>query len=156
MADKKTDSKTPAKAPAKPAASAKPAAKAPAAEAPKKSGKVQAFHASGGIKVKSKTAIAPLKKELKGTRIGTVDSDKRPQTRRVVVAYTSKHPKYGKYIQQRTILHVHDEKNESRTGDIVEVAACRPISKSKQWRLVRVVEKRAEQAAAVKSAREVQ
>lgn len=111
---------------------------------------------AGGIKAHSKTPMSPLKKELKGTRIGTVDSDKRPQTRRVVVAYSSKHPKYGKYIQQRTILHVHDEKNESKTGDVVEVAACRPISKTKQWRLVRVVERRAEQAAALQSAREVQ
>lgn len=155
MADKKTDSKTPAKAPAKPAASAKPAAKAPAAEAPKKSGKVQAFHASGGIKVKSKTAIAPLKKELKGTRIGTVDSDKRPQTRRVVVAYTSKHPKYGKYIGNRTVLQVHDQDNISQTGDVVEVTPCRPVSRTKSWRLVKVVEARAKQAAALASAKEI-
>lgn len=76
------------------------------------------------------------------TRIGVVDSDKRDKTRRVVVKFQQRHPKYGKYIASRTILHVHDENNESRAGDTVEVAECRPISKTKSWRLVRVVEKR--------------
>ena len=54
------------------------------------------------------------------------------------------------------MLHVHDEGNESRAGDLVEVAPCRPISKTKSWKLVRVVEKRAELAAAIKSVKEVQ
>ena len=76
------------------------------------------------------------------TRIGIVDSDKRDKTRRVVVKFQARHPKYGKYVANRTILHVHDEKNESKSGDTVEVAECRPISKTKTWKLVRVVERR--------------
>jgi small subunit ribosomal protein S17 len=79
----------------------------------------------------------------KGARIGVVDSDKRDKTRRVVINYLTMHPKYGKYVRKRTILHVHDEGNESHTGDRVEVAPCRPISKTKRWRLVRVVDRAA-------------
>lgn len=79
---------------------------------------------------------------VRATKIGTVETDGRDKTRKVVVRFVAKHPKYGKYIRRRTTLHVHDEHNESRTGDIVEVAQCRPISKTKQWRLVRVVERR--------------
>jgi small subunit ribosomal protein S17 len=90
------------------------------------------------------------------TKIGVVDTDKRDKTRKVVVAYLAKHPKYGKFVRQRTVLHVHDEKNESRAGDVVECAPCRPISKTKSWKLVRIVEKRAELAAALKSVKEVQ
>ena len=59
----------------------------------------------------------------------------------VVIAYSGKHAKYGKYMRKRTILQVHDEKNESRTGDRVEVAECRPISKTKSWVLIRVLER---------------
>ena len=74
-------------------------------------------------------------------RIGVVESDKRTKTRKVVIAYSGKHTKYGKYMRKRTILQVHDEKNESRTGDRVEVAECRPISKTKSWVLIRVLER---------------
>lgn len=113
---------------------------------------------SGSVKSGSKTPIAPLKKaeDLKGTRIGVVDADARDKTRRVTMSFQSQHPKYGKYVRNRTILHVHDEKNESHVGDVVEIAQCRPISRSKQWRLVRIVERRAELAAALKSVKEVQ
>ncbi len=81
---------------------------------------------------------------LKGTKVGTVESDSRQKTRKVVVRFMAKHPKYGKFIRRRTVLHVHDENNESRTGDVVEVAQCRPISKTKTWRLVRIVDRRSE------------
>ena len=74
-------------------------------------------------------------------RIGIVQSDARDKTRKVVIAYSSRHPKYGKYIKRRAVLQVHDESNESHTGDRVEVAECRPISKTKSWVLTRVVEK---------------
>ena len=80
--------------------------------------------------------------KIKGARLGTVESESRDKTRKVVISFLSKHPKYGKYIKRRTILNIHDENNESRTGDIVEVAPCRPISKTKSWKLVRVVEQR--------------
>lgn len=89
------------------------------------------------------------------TRTGVVESDKRDKTRKVVVSYLAQHPKYGKYVRQRTVLHVHDEKNQSKLGDLVEVAECRPISKTKSWKLVRIVEKRAEVTAALNSVREI-
>ena len=74
-------------------------------------------------------------------RIGIVESDARDKTRKVVIAYSARHPKYGKYIKRRTVLQVYDESNQSHTGDRVEVAECRPISKTKSWVLTRVVEK---------------
>ena len=74
-------------------------------------------------------------------RIGIVQSDARDKTRKVVIAYSSRHPKYGKYIKRRSVLQVHDESNQSHKGDRVEVAECRPISKTKSWVLTRVVEK---------------
>lgn len=77
------------------------------------------------------------------TRIGVVESDARDKTRKVVVSYVAKHPKYGKFVKRRTVLQVHDEANESGRGDRVEVAECKPISKSKSWTLVRVIEKAA-------------
>ena len=53
--------------------------------------------------------------------------------------YSTKHPLYGKYVRRRTVLHAHDEKNEAEVGDRVEVMSCRPMSKTKHWRLVRIV-----------------
>lgn len=79
--------------------------------------------------------------EQVGIKLGVVESDKRDKTRRVAIHYVTKHPKYGKYIRRETVLHVHDEKNESRSGDRVEVAPCRPMSKTKRWTLVRVIER---------------
>jgi small subunit ribosomal protein S17 len=61
------------------------------------------------------------------------------KTRRVEIPRLVKHPKYGKYIKRRTICHVHDENNESHVGDTVEIMETRPLSKLKNWRLVRVV-----------------
>ncbi len=78
----------------------------------------------------------------KGAKIGVVESDARDKSRKVVIHYKTKHPKYGKYVSKRTVMHVHDENNESHNGDIVEIAQCKPISKTKSWTLTRVVEKR--------------
>jgi small subunit ribosomal protein S17 len=73
--------------------------------------------------------------------VGVVDLRRRDKTRKVAISYSVKHPKYGKYIKRRTVLHVHDRENESRkVGDRVEIAECRPISKTKSWVLLRVVE----------------
>ncbi len=80
--------------------------------------------------------------QVKGIRQGVVETDARDKTRKVVIRFRAPHPKYGKYVSRRTVLHVHDENNESRTGDVVEVAPCRPMSKTKFWKLVRIVEKR--------------
>lgn len=79
--------------------------------------------------------------DIKGIRIGVVDSDARDKTRRVVIAYRAPHPKYGKYVSKRTRFQIHDENNESKVGDTVEIVQCRPVSKSKTWKLHRVVTK---------------
>ena len=83
-------------------------------------------------------------KSERGTRrieVGVVTSDKMNKTRRVEIPRLVKHPRYSKYIKRRTICKVHDEKNESHTGDTVEIMETRPLSKLKNWRLVRVVTK---------------
>ena len=61
------------------------------------------------------------------------------KTIKVMMEYQTKHPKYGKYLSRRTVLQVHDEKGEAREGDTVEIAECRPISKTKHHRLLKVV-----------------
>ncbi|MDH3582789.1 MAG: 30S ribosomal protein S17 [Phycisphaerae bacterium] len=81
------------------------------------------------------------RKPLTRTQVGRVVSDKRDQTRKVVVEFLAKVPKYGKYVRRRSVFHIHDQKNESGLGDKVEIAPCRPVSKTKSWRLVRVLEK---------------
>src|SRR6266852_2077547 len=70
---------------------------------------------------------------------GVVTSDKMSKTRRVEIPRLVKHARYGKYIRRRTVCHVHDENNESRIGDMVEIMESRPLSKTKHWRLIRVV-----------------
>jgi small subunit ribosomal protein S17 len=76
---------------------------------------------------------------MRKTLIGTVTSDKRAKTRRVEVDRLYRHPKYGKIVKARTVCHVHDEKNESKQGDSVEIAECRPRSALKRFELVRIV-----------------
>jgi small subunit ribosomal protein S17 len=71
--------------------------------------------------------------------VGVVTSDKMNKTRRVEIPRLVKHARYGKYIRRRTVCHVHDEGNESHTGDTVEIMETRPLSKTKNWRLLRVV-----------------
>ncbi len=59
----------------------------------------------------------------------------------VAIDYKVKHPKYGKYMRRRTKLAVHDEHNQSGVGDVVEIAQCKPLSKRKSWRLLKIVQK---------------
>ena len=73
--------------------------------------------------------------------VGIVTSDSMNKTRRVEIPRLVKHARYGKYIRRRTICHVHDENNESHKGDMVEIMETRPLSKTKNWRLVQVVAK---------------
>ena len=73
--------------------------------------------------------------------IGTVTRDKTLKTRRVEVPRLYRHPKYGKTLRTKTVCYVHDENNESHVGDLVEIIESRPLSKTKRWRLVRVVQK---------------
>jgi small subunit ribosomal protein S17 len=86
----------------------------------------------------TKTAAKPTR-TTRRTAVGVVTSDKMNKTRRVEIPRLVKHPRYGKYIKRRTICKVHDEKNESRTGDTVEIMETRPLSKTKNWRLLRIV-----------------
>jgi small subunit ribosomal protein S17 len=76
---------------------------------------------------------------LRKTAIGVVTSDKMNKTRRVQVERLVKHPDYGKYMRRRTICNAHDENNQSHLGDKVEIMETRPISKTKRWRVVRVI-----------------
>ena len=81
-------------------------------------------------------------RKLRRTAIGVVASgNKTPQTLRVEVQYRVPHKRYGKYVRRTTVLHAHDEKQEAREGDRVEVMQCRPMSKTKNWRLVKVLER---------------
>ena len=73
------------------------------------------------------------------TRTGTVSSAGGDKTIRVVINYLVKHPVYGKYIRRRTKMAVHDVQNTAQVGDVVEIVPCRRISKTKSWRLIRVV-----------------
>ena len=75
----------------------------------------------------------------RGLRTGTVAAIGGDKTIGVIIDDLVKHPLYGKYIRWRTKLSVHDPSNAASVGDVVEVIPCRPISKRKSWRLVRVV-----------------
>lgn len=71
--------------------------------------------------------------------IGVVTSDKSDKTRRVEIGRLVRHAKYGRFVRRRTVCYVHDENNESHVGDTVAIVPSRPESKTKRWRLVRVV-----------------
>jgi small subunit ribosomal protein S17 len=75
----------------------------------------------------------------KRVSVGVVTSDKMNKTRRVEIPRLVKHPKYGKIIRQRTVCYVHDEQNQSKVGDEVEIMESRPLSKTKRWELVKIV-----------------
>ncbi len=85
------------------------------------------------------TESSAKKRCVRARRIGVVTSAKAAKTIRVVFQYTVRHPKYGKFMRRRTVLHAHDEQCVAKEGDRVEVMECRPISKTKTWRLVRVL-----------------
>ena len=100
------------------------------------------------------TVAANAPRPLLRTIRGVVASDKGDKTIKVLVEYQTRHPKYGKYLKRRTVLHAHDATNDAKEGDTVEIAECRPISKTKHHRLLRVVERAPERAVTV-SAEEV-
>ncbi len=75
---------------------------------------------------------------------GRVISDKMDKSITVETERRVRHPLYGKFISRRTRYHAHDAENECGAGDLVQIEECRPISKSKSWRLVKVIEKAAE------------
>jgi len=79
--------------------------------------------------------------KLQRTLTGTVTSDKMDKSITVMIERRVKHPIYGKFIKRSTKLHVHDDTNECGIGDTVVIEQCRPMSKTKSWRLVKVMEK---------------
>ncbi len=80
-------------------------------------------------------------RNLRKIRIGVVTSNKMTKTITVAVERRVKHPIYGKFVKKTTRFHAHDEKNECSIGDTVKIMETRPLSKTKRWRLVEVVEK---------------
>ena len=78
------------------------------------------------------------------TLTAVVVSNSGDKSVKAALNYTVKHPRYGKYVKRRTNLAVHDEHNKAGVGDVIEITQCRPYSKTKCWRLVRVVEKAAQ------------
>src|SRR5215468_4058376 len=85
--------------------------------------------------------MADTERGRRRVEVGVVTSDKMNKTRRVEIPRLVKHERYGKYIRRRTVCHVHDEQNESHVGDTVEIMETRPLSKTKNWRLTRIVTK---------------
>ena len=79
------------------------------------------------------------KRGLLRTLIGTVISAKANHTVSVAVTRPVKHPRFGKYIRRTTRLHVHDPKGEFRVGDRLQIVQCRPISKTKSWRVLKLI-----------------
>jgi small subunit ribosomal protein S17 len=79
--------------------------------------------------------------EIKRTKVGLVVSDKMDKTVTVMLERQVKHALYGKYIKRSTKVHAHDETNDCGEGDKVMIAECRPVSKSKSWRVVEVLER---------------
>jgi small subunit ribosomal protein S17 len=80
-------------------------------------------------------------RNLRKTRTGLVTSNKMDKTITVAVERKVKHPIYGKFVKKTTKFHAHDEKNECTIGDTVRIMETRPLSKTKRWRLIEVVEK---------------
>jgi small subunit ribosomal protein S17 len=81
-----------------------------------------------------------LDRNLRKTRTGIVTSNKMEKSITVAVERKVKHPMYGKFLKKTTKFHAHDEKNECSEGDVVKIMETRPLSKTKRWRLVEVVE----------------
>ncbi|MFN8287680.1 MAG: 30S ribosomal protein S17 [Chitinophagales bacterium] len=82
-----------------------------------------------------------MERKLRKERTGLVTSDKMDKTITVSIERKVKHPIYGKFVKQTKSFKAHDEKNEAKTGDTVKIAETRPLSKTKRWRLVEVVER---------------
>lgn len=82
-----------------------------------------------------------MERKLRKTRVGIVTSNKMEKTITVSVERKLRHPIYGKFVKKSKKFHAHDEKNECGPGDMVRIMETRPLSKTKRWRLVEIVEK---------------
>ncbi|MDR0828612.1 MAG: 30S ribosomal protein S17 [Prevotellaceae bacterium] len=80
-------------------------------------------------------------RNLRKERTGVVFSNKMDKTITVAVKWKEKHPMYGKFVNKTKKFHAHDEKNECNIGDTVRIMETRPLSKSKRWRLVEIIER---------------
>ncbi len=78
--------------------------------------------------------------KVQKTKSGVVTSDKMDQTVTVMIERKIKHPLYKKYVKKSTKVHAHDPENKCSEGDFVRIAECRPISKTKSWKVVEIVE----------------
>jgi small subunit ribosomal protein S17 len=87
------------------------------------------------------TAAAPVARGNRKTRVGTVTSSKMDKTIVITITTLKQHPLYGRTMRQSTKFKAHDENNECGVGDTVEIMECRPLSKEKNWRLVRIIER---------------
>ena len=82
-----------------------------------------------------------IERNLRKVKVGVVTSNKMDKSISVKVERKVKHPLYGKFVKKSTKFHAHDEKNECSIGDTVKIMESRPLSKTKRWRLVEIVEK---------------
>jgi small subunit ribosomal protein S17 len=82
-----------------------------------------------------------VERNLRKTKAGVVSSNKMDKSIVVLVERKVKHPLYGKFVKKSTKFHAHDEKNECSIGDTVRIMETRPMSKTKRWRLVEIIEK---------------
>ncbi|MBC7721126.1 MAG: 30S ribosomal protein S17 [Pedobacter sp.] len=87
------------------------------------------------------TVETTLDRNLRKTRVGIVTSNKMTKTITVAIERKVKHPLYGKFVKKTSKFHAHDEKDECTIGDVVKIMETRPLSKTKRWRLVEVIEK---------------
>lgn len=82
-----------------------------------------------------------MERNLRKEKTGLVTSDKMEKTITVTIERRVKHPIYGKFVKTTKKFKAHDEKNDAKTGDIVKISETRPLSKTKRWRLVEVLER---------------
>ena len=87
------------------------------------------------------TTETTLERNLRKERVGLVTSDKMDKTITVSIERKVKHPIYGKFVKTTKKFKAHDEKNDAKAGDTVKISETRPLSKTKRWRLVEVVER---------------
>ena len=80
-------------------------------------------------------------RRLRKERVGVVSSNKIDKTITVAVKWKEKHPIYGKFVNKTKKYHAHDEKNECNIGDTVRIMETRPLSRTKRWRLVNIIER---------------
>ncbi|MCD7931760.1 MAG: 30S ribosomal protein S17 [Tannerellaceae bacterium] len=82
-----------------------------------------------------------MERRLRKERQGVVSSNKMDKTITVAVKWKEKHPIYGKFVNKTKKFHAHDEKNECNIGDVVKIMETRPLSKTKRWRLIQIIER---------------